>query len=626
MADSPFSVYRLLRQHLLASARPAYLVMDKNFNLISASGDLDYYDLSTLEIGKTCDASLNFLVSHDMAEALELRFFQINKEVIAHIVLLPHEGRLIILFMDASAAYQQEQEVQQKANEVLILSEKQDELVKQLVKTRDNLAIKHEELAEANGAKAKFITNLADDIKSPLTSILGHSSLLKNDLGDSPEQVKMIEAIERSGRHLLILVENLLDQMHLELSDVKLKLVPLDINNLLLDLDAIFSPVAQRKDLEFSIIRDSIPPNRIKIDEIRLRQVLVNLLNNAFKYTEMGSIKLTVGWKDNNLYFEVYDSGRGIPESFQNKMFSAFNQHSNGQIHDKEQGKGKGLGLSIAKHFVELMGGKISCQSTLGVETRFSLLIPSELDNSEALEKSIIENLDFGGDAHILVIDSNEDLCQLYELALSKAGFVVSQCQSTEVGIEIAKRKKPGLILIGLDTQADGLDAIKQIRDSSYNEPILAQISMESSIASRAVFEAGGNGFITKPINIIDLIETIKAYVSPTQTDDSDISMRSYLRERFNEYLNVKSRYLAIAVSQLIKGEFDFEASKELEKEVTKIVLTAETYGYGAITNVAKLIDDAFKNHADYSEDEFLVKLLECLKILYAEILLVLEK
>lgn len=621
MADSPFSVYRLLRQHLLDAAKPAYLVTTQDLKLVTASGDLAFYDLTGIGKGDSCESRLDFLVGYDVSEALELRFYQITNGVVAHVVLLPHEGHLIILFMDATEAYQQEIKVQQKTNDLLIMSEKQDVIVKELVKARDSIASQHEELVEANHAKAKFIANMSEELKSPLTSILGHASLLKNDLESSPNGLKMIEAIERGGRHLLTLIENSLDQMHIELDHMKLKVGPVDVSDLLQDIESVFLPLAKHKNLKFSVVIESLPPHKIKLDEIRLRQVLVNLLNNSIKYTDMGSIKLTARWEENLLKLDVYDTGRGIPESFQKDMFTAFKTGRD----KKGIAQGKGLGLSIAKQLIDLMEGEIRCESVQGAETNFKLRIPAEVVASNQFNTTVIDDLEFGENAHILVIDSSADLCQLYDLALSKAGFVVSAFDNADAGIKFATDKSPSLILISLNSLEDCLNTTRQLRAAGNGQPILVQLSLESSASSRSVFEAGGNGFLTKPINIIDLIETVKAYVSPNLTDDSDVTMRTYLRERFHEYLNLKSSYFLDSVGQLTKNTFDISAYQTLENEVRQILLTAEMYGYNAITNAAKVTSNTLKNRAEYSEDELLEKLLNGLKTLNAEIQFILE-
>ena len=622
MTDSPFSVYRLLRQHLLDAAKPAYLVTSEDLKLVSANGDLEFYQLQNIVTGESCESRLDFLIGYDVSEPLELRFYQVSDEVIAHVVLLPHKDHLIILFMDATEAYQQEIKVQQKTNDLLILSERQDAIVKELVKARDSIADKHEELVEANQSKAKFIANISEELKSPLTSILGHASLLKNVLEDSPNNLKMIEAIERGGRHLLTLVENSLDQMHIELDYMKLKIGPVDIADLLQDIESVFLPIAKRKKLTFSVNIESLPPGKIKIDEIRLRQILVNLLNNSVKYTDMGSIKLTSRWEEGLLKLDVYDTGCGIPESFQKDMFTAYKQGGN----KKGKGHGKGLGLSIAKQLLDLMDAEIRCESVQGAETNFKLRIPAEVVSQNQYSNTILDDLEFGENAHILILDSNDDLCQLYDLALSKAGFVVSTCNTAEEGLKLAAEKKPSLILVSLNSLDDCLNTIRQLRSAGNGQPILGQLSLESSASSRSVFEAGGNGFLTKPINIIDLIETVKAYVSPNQTDDSDVTMRTYLRERFNEYLNLKIQYFVDATKQLTQGSFDIDAYNILEKEIQQIFLTAEMYGYIAITNAAKLAKNALRMRSEYSEDEFKLKFLESLKILNSEIQFILEK
>ena len=617
MTETSFSVYRLLRKHLLASARPAYLVLNKDLHIVSASGDLDYYELSNLPIGQSCESELNFLIGYDVNEALELRFYQINEEVIAHVVLLPHEGKVIVLFMDASEAYRQEIEVQQKTNDLLILSEKQDALVKELVKTRDSLAKKHEDLQEANASKATFIANISDEIKTPLTSMLGHASLLKNSIDESSEEMKMVTAIERSGRHLLGIMSNLISQMDIELDKVQINPAPVDINEFLQDIETLFTPIAKSKKLSFSIKIISLPPEQIKIDENRLRQVLINLLNNAFKYTTMGSVRLSIEWLGENLIFEVYDTGKGISETFQKEIFTAF-KNSEGK-------RGKGLGLSIAKQFVELMGGNISCKSTLGVESRFSVVLPTEVIEAQGLSTTVIDEPDFGEEESVLIIEPNEDLSQLYEMALTRVGFIVSQAQSGEEGVKLINSKRPSIALVSMPYQDESIEVIKQIRDTDYNDPVLVLISEESQAFNRQVFEAGASGYIPKPFNIIDLIETIKAYVSPVQTVDMDITMRTYLRARFKEHLSSKLEYLEKIIIELVTNDFDFENCASLKKESQQILLATEMFGYTSISSAAELTVNAIDSRSEYSDDEFPEKLLASLKVFKLEISLLRE-
>lgn len=616
MTDS-ISVYRLLRKHLLAAARPAYLVVDQDLKLISASGDLEFYELLQLPLAQSCESELSFLIGYDVNEALELRFYQVNDDVIAHIVLLPHNDKVIILFMDASEAYRQEIQVQQKTNDLLILSEKQDALVKELVRTRDNLAEKHEALNEANNSKATFIANISDEIKTPLTTILGHASLLKNSVNESSNEMKMINAIERSGRHLLGIMDNLISQMDIELDNVQINPTPVDLNEFLLGLESLFEPIAKNKNLKFSINIKSLPPNEVRLDENRLRQVLINLLNNAVEYTDMGQVRLTIELLGENLIFEVYDTGKGISDSFQKEIFTAF-KNSEGK-------RGKGLGLSIAKKFVNLMGGNISCRSVLGVETQFSVVIPVEFIQQDKLSTTILEESDYGEEESVLIIEPNEDLFQLYEMALTKVGFIVSNAKSGEEGSKYIRSSRQSLVLISMPYQDQSIEAINQIRDGGYTDPILVLISEDSQALSRQVFEAGANGFVTKPFNIIDLIETIKVYVPPVQTLESDITMRSYMRAQFKEFLKAKSEYLQNIINQLSNDGYDFEQIENLGKESQKILLTAEMFGFESINNVAKLTIETIKNRNELSNEEITKKLLSSLKVFQLELSLLRE-
>jgi signal transduction histidine kinase len=231
----------------------------------------------------------------------------------------------------------------------------------------------------ANQAKSAFLANMSHELRTPLTAILGFSELLGRDQQLSEAQQASITMINRSGTHLLTLINNVLDLSKIEAGKLVLEAVPCDLHRLLKDVAALFGPATATKQLDFELVIEPQVPRSVEVDAVKLRQVLINLLGNAVKFTDRGKVQLAVACRANStdvaqLAFTVQDTGKGIAADELDQLFEAFVQTATGRASPQ----GTGLGLSISRQLVGLMGGDLGVESQpeVGTVFRFQLVLP----------------------------------------------------------------------------------------------------------------------------------------------------------------------------------------------------------------------------------------------------------
>ncbi|MEC4894429.1 MAG: ATP-binding protein [Oscillatoria sp. PMC 1051.18] len=238
----------------------------------------------------------------------------------------------------------------------------------------------------ANQAKSNFIANFSHELRSPLNAIIGFARLLERDPNFSLEQRENINIISRSAEHLLALINNILDLAKIEAGKTVLNLHNFDLYRLLKDLEDMFHLRAETQRLDLHFLRSDDVPRYIRTDEIKLRQILINLINNAVKFTSRGrvAVKVKLGSRQNStIIFSVEDTGRGIAPEEQDKLFEAFSQTKSGQ----DLAQGTGLGLAISRNFIQLMGGSIHFQSEVGKGTTFIFDIPVDIVEAKDVTK-----------------------------------------------------------------------------------------------------------------------------------------------------------------------------------------------------------------------------------------------
>lgn len=362
--------------------------------------------------------------------------------------------------------------------------------------------------AEAAAAvKAEFLSNMSHELRTPLTAVLGFSQLIGEQTELSPATRKMVERVAHAGQALLSTVNDILDFSKLEAGQVEIRKVACDPTPILDDALGLFAWQAQEKGLALTRVGGETLPSGLLLAPDRLRQVLLNLIGNAIKFTERGGVTLELGWDGltHCLKVRVKDTGAGIAPERQAALFKRFSQ-VDGAVAPRQPGTG--LGLAICKGLVEAMGGEIGVESQVGQGSCFWFTLPAppaELLASEA------EDQDARGvrpGLKVLVVDDNPTNRDLVQAVLSALGCETVEAASGEAGIHHCQSTRFDLVLMDLRMPGmDGLTAARAIRAGSLNQhaPILA-FSADVTAVPDPVF----NGAVTKPLHLATLVSEIE--------------------------------------------------------------------------------------------------------------------
>jgi PAS domain S-box-containing protein len=378
----------------------------------------------------------------------------------------------------------------------------------------------------ANQAKSIFLANMSHELRTPLNGILGYAQILIRDRHLNEKQRESIQIIQRSGEYLLSLINDILDLSKVEAG--KIEFFPTDIHfaDFLQSMTEIFRMRAQQKGITFIYESLSVLPTGVHIDDKRLRQVLMNLLGNAIKFTEQGKVSLRVGYEscfqtsqqenDQRIRFQIEDSGYGIAEADLDKIFLPFQQAGS----QSQKAQGTGLGLSITKKLVEIMGGELRVTSKLGEGSIFWFTL--ELEEIPNFAKYSPENksqiVGFkGNNKTILVVDDQLESRSVLVNLLAPLGFNLIEANGGHDSIDKAITYHPDLIIMDLMMpEIDGFEATQQMRAFPELEqiPIIAASASVSDFYQQKSLMVGCNGFIAKPIHIDQLLALLQQHLS----------------------------------------------------------------------------------------------------------------
>ena len=358
----------------------------------------------------------------------------------------------------------------------------------------------------ANQAKSAFLANMSHEIRTPMNAILGYAQILRDHDTLSAEQRHAIETIHTSGDHLLSLINDVLDLSKIEAGRMEVQAVDFDLAHLVEGLAAMFQLRCQQKELDWRVDQEG-QDWRVRGDENKLRQVLVNLLGNAVKFTRTGEVVLRIKAQAAESYsFEVQDTGPGIPPQQQETIFEPFQQGET----NAQQG-GTGLGLAIARRHVELMGGHLQLDSSLeqGARFFFSLALPPAqgpvAEETETRYRQVVQ-LAAGYVPKILIVDDVLTNREILVQMLERIGAQIRQVDSGQAALAAVHQQQPDLVFMDIRMPGmDGVEALRRIRQKHAALPIVAISASVMQHEQQHYLASGFDAFLDKPFRLEDL-------------------------------------------------------------------------------------------------------------------------
>lgn len=468
--------------------------------------------------------------------------------------------------------------------------------LEELVATRTTELTAAKAAAEqANKAKSMFLANMSHEFRTPLNAILGFTQIIASDNLLPVTLRDPMNIIMKSGEHLLSLINDVLDLARIESGKTRFEPVEFDLGSLLTDLIDMLRIRALEKGLRLHLDQSSSFPRFVRTDQAKLRQILINLVSNAIKFTNHGyiSIKLALASHVKNdqhhlLLFSITDTGIGISKEDQKRLFNPFEQLGTSMHHE-----GTGLGLSIVNEYVKLLGGQINVESDTGAGSTFKFSIKyypvNELSSEHTpVNPDIPQRIKNTENCRILIVEDHADNRTVLHRLLTPYGFQIREAINGHESIEITRTWMPNLIFMDRRMpDMDGIDATKAIRNLSQSiyPSIIAVTAHAYDDEQKAMLDAGCNGFIAKPYKDSSIFEAIRKFlpveidygISNGNNDESDISSQE--TDSFGS-IDPATRKKLLKASQ--EGDIDLirdivESNQELK---TLILPLAEAYRF----------------------------------------------
>ena len=379
-----------------------------------------------------------------------------------------------------------------------------------------------ETLRQAYRHRDEFLANLSHEIRSPMAALMGYAELLSARLKD-PTDRDYVKIIQNSGDHMLTLINDLLDLAKMEAGKLAIDRAPVALARLLNEVHTLLDRRAQEKGLRFTFRLDGSIPETILVDPTRLRQVLINLVGNAIKFTDRGQVEWVARFDAARarLEFEVADTGIGIPPQAQSGLFEPFEQYASAAAGRET---GSGLGLAISRRLVELMGGEINCQSELGKGSTFRVILPAEVCRAESPTATAPSAPSPRLTARVLVADDREGFRYLLQHHLEAAGAEVVLVANGEEaleafhGAEISGRPFAVVILDMRMPVLDGYETARRLRAEGFTVPIIALTAAAFEQEVQNCYGAGCDAHLLKPIEPAKLINTVARWSDARKT------------------------------------------------------------------------------------------------------------
>ena len=406
--------------------------------------------------------------------------------------------------------------------------------VNQLIKAKtEDMEAARDDAISANANRAQFFNNMSHELRTPLNAVLGYSEMLQEECEDMgyDDLLPDIERINTSGRHLLALINDVLDLSKIEAGKMEVFPTNFDIENVVEMLTAINTPLSEKTGNAFVIDQDQISGTMYS-DETKLRQILTNFLSNGFKNTEKGTVTLRItsetdadGGNREMIRFSVIDTGTGIPPEALETLFDEFTQVQTSTMQKAAQVQAStGLGLAVTKKLAEMMGGTVAVTSEMGVGSDFSLILPRNIGGDEE-DLEAIEDLQTvdSEKPYVVLIDDDPAIHEVVKRTLNKANINLIGTTDGERGLQIIRDKKPGLIL--LDVYMSGRDGWSILREIKTDEEIKdVPVAMVTQLSEEKFAESlGADGYFTKPIDRAVFVQEVNRLLGSEASPESKV-------------------------------------------------------------------------------------------------------
>lgn len=471
------------------------------------------------------------------------------------------------------------------------------ELERQVAEKTADIALESKKLAAANRIKSQFLANMSHEIRTPLTTVIGQAeAIICRDVEPS-DIYKEVEIIHDSGVYLLALLNDILDVTKIEENKFELEYSPQDLHVLLENINTMFSMQAKVKGLEFTLQQNLPVPFVINTDGLRLKQILINLLSNALKFTLEGSVKLIVDYDNKQLKFSVIDTGIGISEEQVEQIFQSFTQ---GDSSIRRRFGGSGLGLHLSNQLAGLMKGGITVTSELDKGSTFTFTMP--VPNTSKASGILQGTLDFDTisakplfNGSILLAEDHDDNRRLIIRLLNKLGLTVYAAKDGFEAVNLFQEHSPQVVLMDIQMpRMDGIQAFKKLRSLGFNVPVIALTANAMQNEVEAYFDLGFDGYIQKPIDRHLLITTIATFFDSKDEDSMNRATSvlgnvdlSDLIEQFQEGLNNDLEELQIYVEKQ-----DVQA---IRGYAHKLSGAAQLFGFSEMSELATILEQNIK-------------------------------
>lgn len=481
---------------------------------------------------------------------------------------------------------------------------------KVLSKQAEDIEKARDEALVASQAKTDFLANMSHEIRTPLTSIIGFAETCLEVDQSMKERSKATKTIIKSGKHLMHIINEILDLTKIEAGKLEVEFYSFSIMAVLEEVKQLVSVMANEKGISFTVNYHFPLPKKITSDQLRLKQILLNLCSNAIKFTTAGHVYLNVTYSGDSscLIFDVEDTGVGLSEEQMEKIFKPFEQADSSTT---RKFGGTGLGLTLSKQFIEMLNGELSVESKLNVGSRFTAKIRLaekeikefvyEVDHSENIEKkTTLYNETVLLNGKVLIAEDNEDIQDLVMLLLKKVGIAPDIVDNGKKALELVGASKYDLVFLDLQMPVmDGLTVMKELKKQGYEEPVVAMTANAMKKDREECKEYGFSDFVSKPIDRNDLYSILNQYLEPAKKQESNSKLlTSNLLHDEPELIDLINKFMKrLPVMQDAINQAHSEGKEEeLSGLIHQMKGVGGGYGYPMLTELCARMEFQLEN------------------------------